>query len=601
MCQTLEDILTQSKNALQEGVVAEPHEIRELLHYRDSRRLRRKFAKPSSGSYRRLFSATPYRFLRNQLRATLGLRAVERLDRAWKEHTLSLAERAPEKLRPCLLRVFWELSQAPELQGFRTHIKTCLRAFEGNFFPLVSQTAVNEKERFILLAQLQRGLTDEVLLELQSHDGKNPSQKLAQEPDSALKRLEFEVACRHRNWKQACRSLRLLEASREVISLKNLVRIYEGLDQEDVDSDEKLLVLKMLVAHPALTLQKRRDYAAKAWSLTRTDNPAPELGAMILKLFQPAHSCWSQAFLRIYLGSPVPHRWTRDFHCLGQKSSRLRRKCRTLLDMLRYPKERVLNRFSGAEEMIRFRGLALESLREVQETALACARLYQPRACPVRPADEVNLVSSVEETLTAVCADLGLPEPVGVQRSQSVDCVEIQMANGGLRLLVGSDFLAFDSSEQSFLIARALYRKVSGLAELEAAHQELVSSRDFLARALAYTEWRCYELDLSWSFDTVGTLRQICRATKDHYLERLIQAALLGGWCPMEERLADRFALSYSDVVSASHALVRVALGRHSGQISLEEGLAPLTCSGELLSVLSLRLQRLWCSFLHIG
>ena len=38
-----------------------------------------------------------------------------------------------------------------------------------------------------------------------------------------------------------------------------------------------------------------------------------------------------------------------------------------------------------------------------------------------------------------------------------------------------------------------------------------------------------------------------------------------------------------------------------NGQISLEEGLAPLTCSGELLSVLSLRLQRLWCSFLHIG
>ena len=601
MCQTLEDILTQSKTALLQGVVAEPHEIVELLNYRDSRLLRRKFAKPSSGSYRRLFSATPYRFLRNQLRAALGPGAVERLDRAWKEHRLPLSERAPEKLRPCLLRVFLELSQAPELQGFRAHIRTCLRAFEGNFFHLVSQTAVNEKERFILLAQLQRGLTDEVLFELQSHDGNNPSQKLAQEPDSALKRLEFEVACRHRNWKQACRSLRLLENSCEVISLKNLVRIYEGLDDEEADSQEKLLVLKMLVSHPALTLQKRRDYAAEAWSLTNTDNPADELGSMILKLFQPTHSCWSQAFLRIYLGSPVPHRWTRDFHCLGQKSSRLRRKCRTLLDMLRYPKERVLNRFSGVEEMARIRAFAIDSIKQIQETTLACSRLYQSQACSLRPPDEVNVTSSVETTLAAVCADLGLPEPAGVQQSQCVDCVEIELADGGLRLVVGGDFLTFDGSEQSFLIARALYRKISGLTELEAAHQELVSSRDFLARALAYTEWRCYESDSSCNFNTFETLRQICRATGDRYLERLLQAARLGGWCPIEERLADRFALSYSDIVSASHALVRMALGRHGGQVSLQEGLAPLTCSGELLSVLSLRLQRLWCSFLDIG
>ena len=595
-------------------IIAKANEIKKLLRYQTECRFQRKFSKtPALLVYQSLFSRSPYYFLLDQWVAHLGSRAERTLRETWHEFGLEPNETRSSLLRPCLLKCFLKATQLAVHPESLEQIRKSLSAFEGNYFNLRTSRVSDETSRFTLLACLQKGLGALLVGPARESDRQSSSHKLSCEPSVAEWELQLESDCRNGRWIDAWRRLKKRKSLGTTTSAYKLLKILDGLSAEGYHQGAGSQLLGELAGHTKFTRVQRRKFACRAWDHRELQCRVGRLEQTTLELFSVRDPVWTKSLESLYRNCSVPQRWRNDLRTLSRKGAWKKRKCRILFDLLRYPVARAQH---SLEQNLRSQthqpfdyAEALESLRVSRaSTALWLERLEAVLDSEIGATGELVLLSrETEDVLTEVCGLFSLPKEQRVEVSLQFDAVKFRSRGGDLSILVHPEFLSCPESQQQFLLARAVFRELSGLRELEKRIRVLSTPKGLANRALEYAEWNGHDYQL---LDTarrdevqvevlLSALETTYWKTEDRFYRSLALLLCQPGWTPSLEARADVFASQFTDVVSASHALVKEDMwSRNVLGLSPAQGLEPLTRTRGQFSRLCLRLQRLWIHFL---
>lgn len=612
------------------AAVADPEEINQLTSYLSDRPTERRFLKDADYTcphQPRKNQASgqlpPYHFLRTDLPLLLGPSGNKLLNRVWGKFHLLTTEEDPRRLRPALMKLFSVAARMAAPKGVGLALRRLVRDFERQYFQVVvddqKRAEETDSRRFALLSVLQDGQGSHLLHTIlgdsprdqmdQAGMGQSfPSRALQRETDQARRLFLFEAAYRAKSWSEAYRQARLLaETPGKERAAPRLTKIYRGLSQGGLPESKKKQVLTDLAACDEVTRSARISYALEAISAPTLSCRPGVLEGLLCDLLPPGDPWWRSSLSRLYRHRAVPRRWMRDIRLLWQSENSLRGLCRVLFSTFRYSKTRAkacLTKYqlqgpclSMTDELI------LTRLEKVGEEVKSWLEL----APPITDQTAVNgalfqLPKTLWSSIAKICGRLQIevpacgltnfqPEPVRVTR------------HGGRRILsLSPEFLAADLQEQSFLLARGLYRATSGLAQLEMRMRPLTSPKALLERALDYADWSGHDTEplervrqTAQAEEVLVALEDIFWDSGDHNYRRLALLLHYRAWCPLFEREADLFAASMVDIVTATHALIRAELGAKAlGRECSQAGLQTLFSNGDTHPRLCLRLQTLW-------
>lgn len=627
-----------SKEQWAQAAQADVTEIDRLATYLSHRKASRTFQKsttvvpPVSTTATapvRARPAPPYHYLRNDLNVLLGPSGAKLLNTTWSRFHLSPAERSPQRLRPALVKLFSVAARIAAPRGVGQALKRLVSDFERVYFPVVDtlqgETGPQKARRFALLTALQDGKGDRLLQSLLAEpDGgpelpSLPSRLIADDDHLARRRFLFESACRAKSWSEAYRQARLLAPRAEFgpsfsIRMKYSHLCHTLAREASCPAKKKQLLndlAALTVDNPSLQL----DFALKSVTAPIQDCRTGEIESLVCHLLPSTDPRWKPTLTRLYRHIPQSRRWMTDFRALWQAEPSIQPRLRVLLNLLRLSKERAeasLKR-SGAPQGIPLEQSAstvrarLAKVRELVKLWLAVAPPQDDEGVTI--GDRVTLDKPGRSFLAQVCAKLDIETPAFLTTSPQPQPVLYALWNGQRYLSLNPDFFSLEESERKFLLARALFRGAGGLDALESRLACLNTPQELRERAAAYAEWMGYPslllddfLHGEASFPTllVG-LEELFWSTHDETFRRLAVIAHNECWCPLFETEADHFAAGFVNIVSASHALAK-STSRVRGAIktaSVLEGLSVLFPGARPDGVLSLRLQRLWVSYLE--
>ncbi len=178
-------------------------------------------------------------------------------------------------------------------------------------------------------------------------------------------------------------------------------------------------------------------------------------------------------------------------------------------------------------------------------------------------------------------------------------------------ILIHPGLLSMPEGQARFVLARALFRHLSGLDRLEARTLNLGQLETIAERAAAHCEWMGHNWEpwrIEGSRDLVGarpealSVEEVQVALEDLYWQTHDQTYLrfakllnMRSWCPAEEFDADLFGASFCDPVDATYGVIcsepdSQRIFRHSQRSGITSALAQLGRKPRL----GLRLQNLW-------
>lgn len=572
--------------------------------------------------------APPFHYLRNDLNILLGPSGAKLLNNTWTKFHLSPAERSPERLRPALVKLFSVAARIAAPRGVGQALKRLVSDFERVYFPIVDSRQEEPRHqkarRFALLTALQDGKGDRLLSSLlgapDSGSDLRPLPSRLNEDDDYLarRRFLFESACRAKSWSEAYRQARLLSPRSELTSSFSIRTKYSHLchtlsrDHSCPAKKKQLLVdlAALTTDNPSLQL----DYALRAVTAPIQDCRPGDIERLVCRILPSADPRWRLALARLYRHSPESGRWMSDFRTLWQAEPSLQPRLKVLLNLLRLPKVRVeasLNR-RGTDGRL-CRDLTPATVKARLAKVREQVKLWQEIVPPYTGTKSgsgaaVYIDQSWWSFIAEVCAKLDIEPPVHVRTDLHPQPVVSGLRNGQRYLSLSPEFFRLEDTERKFLLARGLFRGAAGLDALESRLRSLHSPQELRERAAAYAEWMGHSHQLlddsihdevEFSTLLVG-LEELFWNTLDETYRRLAAIAHKGCWCPLFESEADHFAAGFVDIVSASHALARTVdlVYRATKPSPALDGLSALFNSESPDRVLSLRLQRLWVSYL---
>lgn len=626
------------KEQWKRAVEADASEIDHLTDYLSQRKTCRSFRKkpvPDQATPNRFSTSKtpsrqtpPFHYLRGDLNVLLGPSGGKLLTNTWSKFHLSPAERSPERLKPALMKLFSVAARIAAPRGVGQALKRLVSDFERVYFPIVetpqAESHHKKTRRFALLTVLQEGKGDRLLSYLldsepcHSADPTLPSRWIEDDLQLARRRFLFESACRSKSWSEAYRQARLLQARSEPASNSSVhgrfLQLCLGLSESSGSPSKKKQVLTDLAALSSNSPEARLDYALKAVHIPTPDCRAGDIERIVCDALAPADPRWKITLARLYRHSPENRRWMTDFRLLWQSVPSLQPRLKLLLNLLRLPKARV-------DASLLRRGLKAR-ISEGNNPATVRIRLSKVREIvkqwqEVLPPDShsksatgaiISLKSDHWSFILDVCTRLEIEPPVYAKANLQIQPVISNLTNGRRSISLSPEFFALRSSEQKFLMARALFRGAAGLESLEPRLRYLHSPQELYQRARAYAEWMGHSCDPLHDsalgqpdFPTllVG-LEELFWNSGDEAYQRLASIAHTGCWCPLFESEADHFAASFVDIVSASHAMAQTVVARRPAHNAHHlDGLSAIFRDNPNQPVLALRLQRLWVTYLE--
>jgi hypothetical protein len=627
----------RSKEQFQVAAVADREEVSELYDYLARRILAKSFTKDAcESSYglnvsqvrkasRRQLS--PYHYLRTDLTLLLGSSGSKLLNKTWSKFGLSPTESERTRLRPCLVKLFSVAARIAAPRGVGHALKRLVSDFEKAYFPVVvDQDLENHRKtsrRFALLSILQSGQGSHLLHGiLDDPEGQEetltraknsyPSGHIDQDPNVARRQFLFEAAYRAKSWSEAYRQARVLKclapnSARHKAVNSRLGRVAQGLLGDGCPRGKKKQILTELASLPELATGRRVQFALDALG-SRSVGCRPGLvEKTALDLLTASDPWWRVSLNRLYRHLPVPERWTDDLRTLCQSEPTLRGFCRSVLNTLRYSGARAhhslsTNGLKGACFPL-YPNLARARMERVREQVLEWKGLLPPRpdSGTSRYGSPVQLTNDQWKFILEVCATLGLEAPRRAMSRHQAQPARIWHSV----LCLSAEFQGCSAAEQRFLLARTLFRSGCGLDDIERRAVGFSTPAKILSRALDYADWMGHHPDMLVEFRDAKAgkdlaqlaLEEMYWSTSDPVYQKFSEMCQHGGWCPLFDREADLFAACYSDIVSASQALVKAAFwGNQITQLCHKQGLAPLLSASRECPVLCLRLQTLWMS-----
>ena len=620
------------------AAVACDDEVQHLSDYFTKRLLQKSFTKGlSEENYGLRVRETPlsdghqicaYHYLQTDLTLLLGASGSKLLNNTWSKHNLSTTERDPAKLRPCLIRLFSVAARIAATKGVGHALKRLVSDFEKCYFPVVEHE-INlhrrNSRRFALLSVLQcgqgghllHGILDdpEGLRETCTREKNSyPSRHVEQDPAVARRQFLFESAYRAKSWSEAYRQARLLKTmapggARHQSVNRRLGRVFEGILLTGCPRSKKKQILTDLAGFPGLAVRRKTNFALEALG-SRTDGCRPgDIESEALSLLSPQDPWWRVSLNRLYRHKPVPERWMEDLRTLCQSETTLRGFCRAVLNIIRYSESRAhlnLARNGLGERCFELDcNLTRARLERVREEVREWQTLLPPppESQSKSYGAAIKLSEGTWKFLARVCGTLGIEAPLRAMSKYQSRPVKWVKLGGHSVLQFSPDFFLCGEPEQQFILAQTLFREAAGLNLLERRAAALDTPERILERALDYAEWTGHERHFLDEFRGKSPSRDIVQialeetywATGDRVYQKLAVICHQGGWCPLFDREADLFAASYSDLVSASQGLVKMAFwGKQISRVCTNEGLTPLLTAGRECPVLCLRLQNLW-------
>jgi hypothetical protein len=616
------------------AAVADREEVSHLSDYLAGRILARKFSKGvSEGSYglnvnqvcqSSSHQLSPYHYLRTDLTLLLGASGTKLLNKTWGKYRLAPTERDRSRLRPCLMKLFSVAARIAAPKGVGRALKRLVADFEKAYFPVVDQELNNHRktsQRFALLSVLQSGQGSHLLHGiLGDPDGQEqtltraknsfPSGHIEQDPAVSRRQFLFETAYRSKSWSEAYRQARVLKclmpnSARHRTVNRRMGRVFQGILGSGCPRAKKKQLLTDLASLSELATQRRVRCALDALG-SRTSGCRPgQVERTTLELLSPGDPWWRVSLNRLYRHEPVPERWTDDLRTLYQSEPTLRGFCRATLNILRYSGARAhYNLARNGLKQTCFplnKNLSRARLERVRKAVLEWKGLLPPKIVSEtsKYGSPVQLTSDQWKFISEVCGTLGTEAPLRAMSRYQTQPARIWHSV----LCLSPEFQNCSTAEQRFLLARTLFRSASGLDDLERRSLALSTPAKILVRALDYAEWAGHRPDVLEEFrdnnpgkDLVQVaLEEMYWSTGDSVYRRFCEMCRHGGWCPLFDREADLFAACFADIVSASQALVKVALwNKHITQVCHKQGLAPLLSAGRECPVLCMRLQTLW-------
>ena len=567
----------------------------------------------------------PFYFLRTDLNVLLGPSGGKLLNNTWSKFHLNPNERAPERLRPALLKLFSVAARIAAPRGVGQALRRLLADFERTYFPVVEDPALEAKKRnqrrFALLSVIQNGQGGALLNSITSEsqpaitERTLPSRLIEEDPTRARRRFLFEAAYRSKSWSEAYRQGRLLLAQgtpRNRLGRKFSNTCRQLLGQEGSESKKKQ-VLSDLAGDERLSVSERLEMALRAASpYPRCCRPGSQEN-MLRELLPPGNPWWRCSLNRLYRHCPTPLTWLSDLRSLWQCEPWIRPQLRVLLNTLRLPRGRALSSICK-------RGLADKALARCgQDRALLTLEKVRGEVSRwqglVPPVDEdctsggavVKLPSHLWAFISEVCFKLGSEVPVYARTNFQMMPVEIGLCHGRRFISLSPEFLSSGSEARQFLLARALFRSATGLDALERRAYKLADPEHNFERAMAYAEWSGHYYPI---------LEEACQgtATRESLLVGLEEMFWQTGdpayrdfalvchrrcWSPLFDRESDLFAASFVDTISASHALLKTdPRARRLVPVCEQQGLSTVVPHCQDYPAVCLRLQTLWFHYL---
>lgn len=597
--------------------------------------------RPKPVTPKQIFQATrkpAFHFLKAEFEEKLGPQEGDLVQRVWAEHNLGHFESRINELRPALRRLFTCAARLAAVKDAGTSLKAVLQTFERHYFPvndiILPPTPPPKDQRLSLLALIKSGegahllesvLTTEGKTEIRPHRS-NPSPSVSIEQDTIQLRREFllDTAVRAGDWAQAYRQGRLLQladphrpipyrSSRQFQQTCRELLLCGG----QPPSKQKQLLID-LASTESVPRYEREELALKAsGSTTQTCRPG-ELELLLCQFLDSNDPRWQVFMRRLFRYRALPHAWISTVRKLWHRDPNRRYHCRLLFALLRHSRERADRAWQEAgrsgSALQHAPGQTLGRLNRALEMVRAWnALLGQPEVEQARRQNgyPFELPASLHQHLLEVCRHLGECPPKLVRMVPRLEQVGVQGVWEKKEILIHPGLMAMPEGQARFVLARALFRHLSGLDQLETRTRNLGQLSTIADRAAAHCEWMGHNWEpwrIEGSRDLVCArpgalapeevqvaLEDLYWQTQDQTYLRFAKLLTMGSWCPAEEFDADLFAANFCDPIDATYGVLcsepdSEKIFRHSQRSGITAVLAQLGRRPRL----SLRIQNLW-------
>ena len=388
---------------------------------------------------------------------------------------------------------------------------------------------------------------------------------------------------------------------------RRLGRVAQGVLGNGCPGVKKKQLLSDLACLSELALHRRIEFCLDALGSRHVGCRPGQLERTALELIATKNPWWKVSLNRLYRHLPVPERWTDDLRTLCQSEPSLRGFCRVVLNTLRYSGQRAHYNLSrnglGQTCFPLVPNLSKARMNKVRRWVLWWKSLLPSRPDPetVTYGAPLKLTSEDWSFIFEICAILEMEAPNRAMSRNQAQPARVWHSV----LCLSPEFGNCSPAEQRFLLARTLFRSACGLDDLERQAVRFSTPEKILHRALDYAEWSGHRAEMLEEFRQTKPGQELAQtaleetfwSTGDPVYQKFALMCQHGGWCPLFDREGDLFAACFSDLVSASQALVKVCFwGQHISQVCHNQGLAPLLSASRECPVLCLRLQTLWMS-----